>query len=152
MLHHSGVPWKVTVTNNGHVVVRMTTPTQIDGSFSITRHVAPVVDTGHLALRARNLTTGETCVLCATFSPASNQRRQRTWSARAGIARNGPFSTDGPAPSSCSEVHSPSRHPRDLGLAREESARKRSQEAQEIEGQGQASDIRERGSQDLPGS
>jgi hypothetical protein len=65
--HHAGVPWKVTVTNNGHVIVRMTTPTQIDGSFSITRHVAPVVGTSHLAFRARNLTTGETCVLRSTF-------------------------------------------------------------------------------------
>ena len=65
--HHAGVLWKVTVTNNGHVVVRMTTPTQIDGSFSITRHVAPVVGTSHLVFRARNLTTGETCVLHSTF-------------------------------------------------------------------------------------
>ncbi len=65
--HHAGVLWKVTVTNNGHVVVRMTTPAQIDGSFSITRHVAPVLGTSHLVFRARNLTTGETCVLHSTF-------------------------------------------------------------------------------------
>jgi hypothetical protein len=66
-LHQAGMPWKVTVTNNGHVIVRMTTSTQIDGSFSITRHVVPVVGTNHLAFRARNLTTGETCVLRSAF-------------------------------------------------------------------------------------
>ncbi len=66
-LHHAGVPWRVTVTANGHVVDRVTTATQKDGSFSISHYVAPTVGTNHVAFRARNLTTGETCVLRSTY-------------------------------------------------------------------------------------
>ena len=61
--HVAGVPWKVTETQNGTVFVATTVKTIADGSFSLSRSLAPKAGTNTIAARAINVSTGETCAL-----------------------------------------------------------------------------------------
>jgi hypothetical protein len=63
--HLRGVAWKVTEANNGTVFVNKTVTTIADGSFSITRLLAPQ-PTNHVKASATNRATGETCTASAT--------------------------------------------------------------------------------------
>src|ERR1019366_5604680 len=58
--HTSGVSWVVKVTDNKSMVYRGTTTTISDGSFSISKVIAPKTGTNHIVATARNSVTGET--------------------------------------------------------------------------------------------
>jgi hypothetical protein len=64
--HTAGVPWALTVTDNGRRVASVTVRTGPDGSFSVTRLVAPSSVASHWVMSARSLATGETCRIATT--------------------------------------------------------------------------------------
>ena len=64
--HVSGIKWTVQVTDNGKSVVHGTFKTIGDGSFSVTRQVAPQATNSFIA-SAHNPATGETCTAKATL-------------------------------------------------------------------------------------
>ena|SRR5579872_3786570 len=59
--HTSGVTWVVKVLDNRSIVYRGTALTISDGSFSISKAIAPKPGTNHVVATARNTATGETC-------------------------------------------------------------------------------------------
>jgi len=59
--HTPSVNWTYRVMDNRSVVMKGTTSTIADGSFSVTRAIAPLTGTNHIVATARNTTTGETC-------------------------------------------------------------------------------------------
>jgi len=61
--HTAGVPWKVTESDNGTTFVSTTTKTISDGSFSISRLIAPKAGTNTVVGKAVNLVTHETCAI-----------------------------------------------------------------------------------------
>jgi hypothetical protein len=61
--HVSGVPWKIRAYDNGKLIENATARTISDGSFSVTRLIAPLAGTNHVVFFATNLRTGETCRL-----------------------------------------------------------------------------------------
>ncbi len=65
--HTAGVPWKVTVSNNGSVFMNTTTKTISDGSFSISRLIAPKAGTNTVVGKATNLVTHETCKITGSL-------------------------------------------------------------------------------------
>jgi len=58
--HTAGVAWHITVADNGRVVVNTTVKTIADGSFSLTRLLAPQA-TNNITAWASNPMTRETC-------------------------------------------------------------------------------------------
>lgn len=64
--HVSGVPWRIKAYDNGKLVESATVKTISDGSFSITRQIAPLGGTNRVTFYATNLKTGETCKLNGT--------------------------------------------------------------------------------------
>jgi hypothetical protein len=64
--HTAGVAWKVKVTDNGSLVVATTVRTISDGSFSITRLIAPKPGINHVRALAFNPATREWCYLTAS--------------------------------------------------------------------------------------
>lgn len=65
--HVKGVPWTVTETDNGTVIVNTTVHTIRDGSFSITRVVLPKAGTNTVVGKATNPVTGESCSISASI-------------------------------------------------------------------------------------
>jgi len=63
--HKAGVTWKVVESDNGTVFVNGTTKTIGDGSFSLTRLLAPAPGLNTVAGKATNSLTGETCTISA---------------------------------------------------------------------------------------
>jgi hypothetical protein len=63
--HTSGVNWVVKVTDNRSMVFRGTSVTISDGSFSVSKAIAPKTGTNHIVAIARNPATGETCKIRA---------------------------------------------------------------------------------------
>lgn len=59
--HTSGVAWTVKVTDNGTTIYRGRVSTISDGSFSVTKSIAPRAGRNVVVATARNLATGETC-------------------------------------------------------------------------------------------
>ena len=59
--HTSGVKWAYRVVDNRSVVMRGSTTTIADGSFSVTRATTPLTGSNHIVAIARNAVTGETC-------------------------------------------------------------------------------------------
>ena len=57
--HTAGVPWKITITRNGKLLVSTTAKTISDGSFSITRVLTPVPGTNTFVAHAVNTITGQ---------------------------------------------------------------------------------------------
>ncbi len=64
--HIPGVTWKVKETRNGVVFVNGTTRTIADGSFSVSRVLAPQ-SLNHIVATASNPATGESCTIGATL-------------------------------------------------------------------------------------
>jgi hypothetical protein len=64
--HTSGVPWKVRAYDNGKLIENATVRTISDGSFSVTRVLAPLAGTNHIVFYATNLRTGKTCKMNGT--------------------------------------------------------------------------------------
>jgi hypothetical protein len=64
--HTAGVAWHVTEADNGRGFVNTTVKTIADGSFSITRLLAPQA-TNKITASAHNAATGETCSAHATI-------------------------------------------------------------------------------------
>jgi len=62
----AGVAWKVWVTDNGSQVAATTVRTISDGSFSITRLIAPKAGVNHIRALAINPATSEWCYLTAS--------------------------------------------------------------------------------------
>ena len=65
--HTAGVPWKVVQKDNGTVFANGITKTISDGSFSITRVIAPKPGTNTITATAKNALTGETCTIRAAL-------------------------------------------------------------------------------------
>ncbi len=65
--HTAGVSWKVTESDNGSVFVTSVARTISDGSFSITRLIAPKPGTNAVVAKAVNPLTGETCKISTPF-------------------------------------------------------------------------------------
>jgi hypothetical protein len=63
--HTSGVSWVVKVMDNRSMVYRGNAVTIFDGSFSISKAIAPKTGTNHVVATARNFATGETCKIRA---------------------------------------------------------------------------------------
>jgi hypothetical protein len=63
--HRRGVKWVVKVLDNTSIVYRGNVVTIADGSFSISKAIAPKTGTNHLVATARNSATGETCKIRA---------------------------------------------------------------------------------------
>jgi len=63
--HRAGIAWKVVASDNGTVFVNGTTRTIRDGSFSVTRLLAPAPGVNTVAGKATNPLTGETCAISA---------------------------------------------------------------------------------------
>ncbi len=59
--HRSGVNWTYRVVDNRSVVMRGTTSTIADGSFSVTRAITPMTGSNQIVATAKNRATGETC-------------------------------------------------------------------------------------------
>jgi hypothetical protein len=64
--HVAKVPWRMKVTDNGTTLANATVHTISDGSFSVTREVAPRASANHVVFVATNLRTGETCRMNGT--------------------------------------------------------------------------------------
>ena len=63
----AGVPWKVTVTDNGTTFVNKTKLTIPDGSFSVSRIIAPAVGTNTVVGHAVNTRSGQTCTVTGSI-------------------------------------------------------------------------------------
>jgi len=63
--HVSAVPWRIAGYDNGRRIESATVRTISDGSFSVTRLIAPLGGTNRVVFFATNLKTGETCRLNA---------------------------------------------------------------------------------------
>jgi hypothetical protein len=63
--HRRGVKWVVKVLDNTSIVYRGNVVTIADGSFSISKAIAPKTGTNHIVATARNSATGETCKIRA---------------------------------------------------------------------------------------
>jgi hypothetical protein len=63
--HTSGVNWVVKVMDNRTLVYRGNALTISDGSFSISKAIAPRTGANHIVATARNSATGETCKIRA---------------------------------------------------------------------------------------
>jgi len=61
--HKAGVPWKVTLSDNGSVFVNTTVRTISDGSFSVSPSINPKAGTNTIVGKAVNLVTHETCTI-----------------------------------------------------------------------------------------
>jgi len=61
--HVGAAPWRISGYDNGKQVERATVRTISDGSFSVTRLIAPLGGTNRVVFFATNLRTGETCRL-----------------------------------------------------------------------------------------
>jgi hypothetical protein len=59
--HAAGVNWTYRVTDNRSLVIKGTSSTAADGSFSVTRTITPRSGTNHIVATAKNTTTGEIC-------------------------------------------------------------------------------------------
>jgi hypothetical protein len=59
--HSAGVIWSYHVTDNRSLVMKGTSSTAADGSFSVTRAITPRSGTNHIVATAKNSTTGEIC-------------------------------------------------------------------------------------------
>jgi len=65
--HTAGVPWKITVLDNGTAVAAGKFRTAGDGSFSYTKLMNPKAGANHVVFRAVNLRTGESCAIAGTL-------------------------------------------------------------------------------------
>jgi hypothetical protein len=59
--HVAGVKWTYRVTDNRSAVMKGTSSTVTDGSFSVTRAITPRTGPNHIVATAKNSATGETC-------------------------------------------------------------------------------------------
>ena len=65
--HTAGVPWKFVQKDNGTVFANGIAKTVSDGSFSVTRLIAPKPGTNTIIATAKNTLTGETCTIRAAL-------------------------------------------------------------------------------------
>ncbi len=61
--HQSGVPWKVTLSDNGSLFVNTTVKTISDGSFSVSPVINPKPGINTIVGKAVNVVTHETCTI-----------------------------------------------------------------------------------------
>ena len=66
-VHKAGVVWKAKITDNATTVYSGLPKTIADGSFSVTRVIAPQAGANHVTGTASNPATGETCKVSATL-------------------------------------------------------------------------------------
>ena len=64
--HAAGVKWTYHVTDNRSVVMKGTSSTIADGSFSVTRAITPRTGTNHFVATAKNSATGDICRIRVT--------------------------------------------------------------------------------------
>jgi len=61
--HQAGMPWKVTLSDNGSVFVNTTVKTISDGSFSVSPVINPKPGTNTIVGKAVNVVTHESCTI-----------------------------------------------------------------------------------------